>query len=162
MTYDEITHSQVVEIAYKWLIKRVGFAFRELRSLSGECPDVIGFRHTESILIECKVSRSDFLSDKNKPFRKIPDKGMGNYRLYCCPEGMIKKEELPEHWGLIYIIEGKPKLVVNCFNSKGGNRFMDDNKFQINQEEERKVLYTALRRLHIRNRIEEIYTIENL
>lgn len=155
-----LSHRELVEIAYKWLIKRCGFAFKELRSLSNECPDVLGFRSCESILIECKVSRSDFLADKNKPFRKISCNGMGNYRLYCCPKGLIKKEELPEKWGLVYVNEnGKAILVHNCFNSKGGNMFLEENKFEANREEEMKMLYTALRRLHIRNRIEEIYAV---
>lgn len=155
-----LSHRQVVEIAYKWLIKRCGFAFKELRSLSNECPDVLGFRSFESILIECKVSRSDFLADKNKPFRLNPNTGMGNYRLYCCPKGLIKKEELPEKWGLIYINElGKATMVHNCFNHKGGNMFLKENKFEANREEEMKILYTALRRLHIRNRIDEIYAV---
>lgn len=154
------SHRKLVEISYAWLIKRCGFAFKELRSFSNECPDVLGFRSDESILIECKVSRNDFLADKNKPFRKISCNGMGNYRLYCCPKGLIKKEELPEKWGLIYVNEnGKATLVHNCFNNKGGNMFLEENRFEANREEEIKMLYTALRRLHIRNRIEEIYAV---
>ena len=156
----DFSHRKLVEISYEWLIKRCGFAFKELRSLSNECPDVLGFRADESILIECKVSRSDFLADKNKPFRKISCNGMGNYRLYCCPKGLIKKEELPEKWGLIYVNEkGKAILVHNCFNSKGGNMFLEENRFDSNRVEEMRMLYTALRRLHIRKRIDEIYHV---
>lgn len=156
----DLSHRGLVEIAYKWLIKKCGFAFKELRSLSNECPDVLGFNSCSSILIECKVSRSDFLADKNKHFRKISSKGMGNYRLYCCPKGLIKKEELPEKWGLIYINEfGKATLVHNCFNNKGGNMFLDENRFEANTKEEMYMLYTALRRLHIRGRIDEIYAV---
>ncbi|MEO5991406.1 MAG: hypothetical protein ABIP68_07185 [Ferruginibacter sp.] len=156
-----LSHHNLVEISYKWLIKRCGFAFKELRSLSSECPDVLGFRSCESILIECKISRSDFLSDKNKPFRKVSSNGMGNYRLYCCPKGLIKKEELPEKWGLIYVNEfGKATLVHNCFNNKGGNMYLEDNRFEANTKEEMYMLYAALRRLHIRGRIDEIYDME--
>ncbi|PSR54180.1 hypothetical protein AHMF7605_11930 [Adhaeribacter arboris] len=154
----EFTHNQIVELAYKWLLKRTGFAFKELRSLSNECPDVLGFRHEASILIECKISRNDFLCDKNKSFRKNPSIGMGNYRLYCCPDGLIKKEELPEKWGLIYVNqEGKCRLVHNCFNHRGGNMFLPKNQFEANLTEERKMLYTALRRMHIKGVLDLIY-----
>jgi hypothetical protein len=90
-----MTHKEIVEIAYRWVLKNGGMtiAFKELYSLANEIPDVIGFNHWESAVIECKVSRSDFLSDKKKQHRT---KGMGNWRFYCCPKGMIKKEELPE------------------------------------------------------------------
>lgn len=155
------THKEMVEIAYRWLIGRVGFAFKELRALTYECPDVIGFRSGESILIECKVSRADFLCDKKKPFRVNPEQGMGNYRLYCCPTGMIKKEELPAKWGLLYVsAAGKCRIVHNPFNGKGGNMYLDENKFEANKREEMAMMYSALRRLHLRNRIDEIYSVQ--
>src|SRR5688572_21445214 len=108
------THKQVVEIAYRWLVKNgsVGVVFKELKSYANEIPDVIGFSSWESILIEVKVSRSDFLCDKNKPHRT---KGMGNWRFYCCPKGMIRREELPAGWGLIYIDEAaKARMEYDC------------------------------------------------
>src|ERR1700743_1391059 len=104
-----LTHSELVQIAYRWVLKNgsCGVAFKELVTLgSNEIPDVIGFGAWEhSVLIECKVSRSDFLADKHKSFRKEPHLGMGNQRFYCCPTGLIKVEELPEGWGLIYVNE---------------------------------------------------------
>lgn len=75
----------------------------------GENPDVFGVRHginsngMGTFLIEAKTSRSDFLADRNKPHRKDPSLGMGKYRYYICPNGLIKQEELPEKWGLIYV-----------------------------------------------------------
>jgi len=108
------THKKLVEIAYRWLLNNggVGVAFKELKSSADEIPDVIGFDSWHSILIEVKVSRSDFLSDKKKSHRS---KGMGNWRFYCCPSGMIKKEELPPKWGLIYVNEkGKARIEYDC------------------------------------------------
>jgi len=85
-----MTHDEGCEIAYKWLLntRNCGFAFKELTAatLYGEIPDAIGFRGWgESILIEVKTSRADFLKDKNKRFRKEPEKGMGTYRFYITP-----------------------------------------------------------------------------
>jgi len=44
-------------------------AFKELKTAGIEIPDVIGFGSGFSIVIECKVSRADFLQDKKKPHR---------------------------------------------------------------------------------------------
>jgi hypothetical protein len=62
---------------------------------TGEVPDVIAWKSfCKSILVECKVSRADFLSDPSKPFRLKPEEGMGSQRLYMAPAGMIRAEEL--------------------------------------------------------------------
>ena len=69
-----MTHDQLVARAKHWLLNTYGcgFAFAELTACtnSGEIPDAIGFKYGHSILVECKTSRSDFLSDKKKTFRK--------------------------------------------------------------------------------------------
>lgn len=171
-----LTHRQVVEIAYKWLLKNggVGIAFKELKSIDAEIPDLIGFDSEQSILIEVKVSRSDFLSDKKKPHRA---KGMGNWRFYCCPKGLIKINELPAKWGLIYIDEkGKARIEYDCRRKKIKEECVNErcrqvypegfyyrvvraaeNWFEADVIAERRIMYTALRRLHLRGRIEEIY-----
>lgn len=75
----------------------------------GENPDVFGVRHglnrngMGTFLLEAKTSRSDFLADRSKPHRANPEQGMGKYRYYICPNDLIKPEELPEKWGLIYV-----------------------------------------------------------
>lgn len=173
------THKQIVDIAFKWIINNgsVGVAFKELHSLASEIPDVIGFGSWESVLIECKVSRSDFLKDKKKSHRT---KGMGNWRFYCCPKGMIKVNELPQGWGLIYVDDnGKARIEFDCRKKKinegwpqewmkaeypnGFERMIaaTENKFMCDHEEERKIMYTALRRLFLRGRMEEIYTMKD-
>lgn len=73
-----------------------------------ESPDLIGFRNdNETTVVEVKVTRSDFLSDKNKKFRNQPEFGMGCFRYYACPEGLISKDELPDKWGLIEVTENQ-------------------------------------------------------
>lgn len=85
------------------------FAIREA-AVYGENPDVFGIRHghadrydTGTIVLEAKTSRGDFLNDKKKPFRIDPDTGMGRWRYYICPEGLILPAELPPRWGLLYV-----------------------------------------------------------
>jgi hypothetical protein len=82
---------------------RCGIVFIEKSTWNIEQPDVIGFNTSNSTVIECKLSRADFLSDKKKKFRINSKIGMGNYRYYYCPHGLIKHNELPNKWGLIYL-----------------------------------------------------------
>jgi hypothetical protein len=71
-------------------------------SCGREIPDALGWRWDDSVLIECKVSRADFLRDKNKAFRKEGEKSLGKYRFYLCPPGVILPADLPPRWGLLY------------------------------------------------------------
>jgi hypothetical protein len=84
----------------KW--QKPTYVVCELERSNAECPDVFGFGSAYTQLIEVKVSRADFLSDKNKYWRKNSDKGLGQLRSYLCPDGLIKVSELPEKWGLLY------------------------------------------------------------
>ena len=96
-------HSDLVGISCK-IARKLGFplVIPEAKSTVDEIPDVIAFRGGgDSLVIECKVSRSDFLADKEKPFRKEPCLGMGMYRVYVATENVLKPGELsllPEGW----------------------------------------------------------------
>lgn len=96
----------------------------ELVTCEQEIPDVFGWNYWTTVLIEVKVSRSDFLADKKKWFRIYPEKGMGDYRYYCCPDGLIKENELPEKWGLLYEKDGvitvikKAEISQVCLSSE--------------------------------------------
>lgn len=156
-------HKKLVDSAYNWILKNssCGVAFKELNASTsnGECPDVIGFgAWGHSVLIECKASRSDFHADKKKKFRKNPTMGMGTQRFYCCPTGLLKTSDLPEGWGLIYVNE---KFKARCFYSPyKGNIGERSRGFEKNILAEHGLMYSALRRLHIRGRIDEIYDIK--
>lgn len=150
-------HSELVDIAEKWVLKRCGFAFKELTTFAGETPDVIGFRSGDTILIECKVSRADFLQDKKKHFRRRPKSGVGSFRFYMCPKGLIIPEELPEQWGLIYVNDkgiAKQKIGPegNVWSFPSDFYFTDRNIYGENA-----IMYSALRRLHIHGVIPLIY-----
>jgi len=107
-------HAELCMIALKWL-KRANsagghgchIALSECRSgWDGEIPDAIGFRaaglHDGSVVVEVKTSRADFIADRKKPHRQRGE-GMGNWRYFMCPEGVIQANELPDGWGLLWV-----------------------------------------------------------
>ncbi len=125
----KFTHKELTELAVKWLKRSQSqkgpgchIAVSECRSgWSDEIPDAIGFRaagkNDGSIIVEVKVSRSDFLADAKKPHRNGSVKGLGNWRYYLCPEGVIKADEIPDNWGLLYVNNrGHIKPVVGPMN----------------------------------------------
>lgn len=151
-------HDELVLRAERWL-KQVGCGvtirdpFRAY-PVNGEQPDAIGWRDGLSILIECKVSRADFLADKNKAFRADPTKGMGDWRFYLCPPGVITVEDLPAGWGLLWATE-KTLRKVHGFPKHGA--WWQNKPFEPCKRSESMMLVTALRRLQIRGYLEEIY-----
>lgn len=122
----EWTHAELVKRAAKWLsgTMRCGVVLCECAS-GTEQPDAIGWKRAghHSILVEVKVSRTDFLKDKKKWFRRQPEYGLGQERWYLTPPGLVKPEELPESWGLA---EAKGKIVrkivkppkLKCYDQK--------------------------------------------
>lgn len=109
-----MTHNELNEIAAKWLKRPLSgsgpgcqVALTEVGGLyGGERADAFGYRwgfEGGSIVVESKVSRSDFFADRAKPHRNGTTSGMGNYRYYICPEGLINIEDLPHGWGLLWV-----------------------------------------------------------
>ena len=98
-----MTHEQLVERAVRWLRSyRCGVVLSEQACVSGEMPDAIGWKKaSHSVLVECKISRADFLADRDKPFRLRPEQGVGSERFYLTPPNLIRIEELPAGWGLL-------------------------------------------------------------
>ncbi|GAB0154392.1 adenylosuccinate synthase [Marinobacterium sp. BA1] len=112
----EYTHSALCDLAVDWLKRpqsRDGhgcqIAMSEVPTgWVGEIPDAIGFRaqgqyDDGSVVVEVKTSRADFLADRKKPHRSGEVNGVGRWRYFMCPEGLIQPEELPEQWGLLYV-----------------------------------------------------------
>src|ERR1700687_2074111 len=100
-----VTHAKLVSMAVRWLRRyRCGVVLSEQACVSGEMPDAIGWKKAcHSVLVESKVSRGDFLADRDKPFRQKPDLGVGCERYYLAPHGLIRIEELPPGWGLLEV-----------------------------------------------------------
>ena len=92
-------------MAVGWLRRyRCGVVLSEQACVSGEMPDAIGWKKAcHSVLVECKVSRADFLVDREKTFRQVPENGVGCERFYLVPRGLIRGEELPADWGLLEV-----------------------------------------------------------
>jgi hypothetical protein len=53
-----------------------------------------------SVVVECKVTRADFLADLKKPWRQQPN-ALGCERFYLAPKGLISAQDLPKNWGLL-------------------------------------------------------------
>lgn len=143
-------HPELVRLAEYWLMKslKCSFSLTEMKCCqSKEIPDSIGFRQGFSVLVECKVSRADFLADAQKEFRQQPSLGMGNFRFFLCPEGVIRPEDLPPKWGLVWIVRGKPRHIVgprgNAWTYSGRDFFFEEK----NLEAEWGLMASALRRL---------------
>jgi len=80
----------------------------EFATVADENPDVIGWApEAGSVLIECKLIRSDFLRDAAKTVRRDPRSGMGHRRYYLCPADLIQVKDLPPKWGLLWVVKGQ-------------------------------------------------------
>jgi hypothetical protein len=138
-----MTHAQLVERAVRWLRSyRCGVVLSEQACVSGEMPDAIGWKQAcHSVLVECKVTRGDFLADRDKPFRLKPDKGVGSERFYLTPPGLVKLEELPTGWGLLEYRRGRVEMLhasVKNLRTAVGFRY------------EMNLLLASLRRVEVR------------
>ena len=108
------THATLVERAAHWLARDAGIV---LTTISGphreEQADVFAASRggDETTVIECKQSRADFLADLDKPHRAVGVLALGNRRLYYTVAGLVKPEEVPEPWGLVYLTPSGNKTV---------------------------------------------------
>ena len=138
-----MTHAQMVEKAVRWLRSyRCGVVLSEQACVSGEMPDAVGWKQaSHSVLVECKVTRSDFLADREKPFRQKPEKGVGSERFYLTPAGLIKVDELPFGWGLLQIQRDRIEMVhPSAKNLRTATGF----RYEMN------LLLASLRRVEVR------------
>jgi hypothetical protein len=136
-----MTHKELVDAGAVWLTKqansyyRCQYAVKEFRYAGCEEPDVFGIRSGGTVLIEVKVSRRDYLKDKQKPHR-CNTNGLGNSKFYLCPQGLIKPEELAESWGLLYFHDGKITVIKQPVYQNAPN-----------SRDEISLMYSILRRL---------------
>jgi len=138
-----MTHAQLVEKAVRWLRSyRCGVVLSEQACVSGEMPDAIGWKQAcRSVLVECKVTRGDFLADREKPFRVKPEKGVGSERFYLTPPGLIQVDEIPCGWGLLQCRRDRIEMIrpsTENLRTAAGFRY------------EMNLLLSSLRRVEVR------------
>jgi hypothetical protein len=138
-----MTHAQLVERAVRWLRSyRCGVVLSEQACVSGEMPDAIGWkRANHSVLVECKLTRADFLADRGKPFRQKPEEGVGSERFYLTPSALVRLEELPPGWGLLEFRRGRVEVVEH---SAKNLRMAAGLRYEMN------LLLASLRRVELR------------
>jgi hypothetical protein len=106
-----VQHSTLVAMGVRWLSRQCSVVLYEFATPTDENPDVIGWAPgAGSVLIECKLTRSDFLKDATKTVRKNPRAGMGQRRYYLCPPDLIQVKNLPPKWGLLWA--AKSQVIV--------------------------------------------------
>lgn len=91
-------HKLLTEMGAKWL-RQNGFdviATEHTCEQNLKQAGVVAFRSNCSALIEVIANR-DFLADRTDSVG-----GVGVYRFYLCPEGLLAPEDLPPRWGLLY------------------------------------------------------------
>jgi hypothetical protein len=108
-----MSHAQLVRLAEKWLRSyRCGVVLSEQACVTGEMPDAIGWKRAcHSVLVECKISRADFLADRAKPWRTKPELGVGCERFYLASAGLLGDDELPAGWGLLACRNRKIEMI---------------------------------------------------
>ena len=160
---DLSSHAELCALAQRWLKRNnsagghaCDIAFSEVWSgVSGEVPDAIGFRRRGfedgSVVVEVKVTRSDFLNDHKKPHRQSG--GLGNWRYYLCPEELIQPDELPPGWGLLWVNQRghiKPKAGVAAVIKNYGSRTKALQQFWHDSDQERElyIVVRILRQIH--------------
>lgn len=115
----EMTHDEIADFAAAY-IRKHGFpvSFSNLTSTNlREQPDVLGIDIVgTSFLGEVKVSRSDFLADKKKEFRTNGE-GIGDFRAYITPKGLLKPQDIPYGW-MLWEVHGKTKPIMKIIKGK--------------------------------------------
>lgn len=150
-------HQHLIGKGERWLRSQgcgVVLADVVAHTATGESPDLIGWRGGEtvpvSIMVEAKVSRSDFRRDLQKRFRNA-GKGMGDWRFYLVPQGLLSVADLPDGWGLI---ELAGKRILKTHGVPGNTQWATTNPFAGAKGPEMEMLYSGLRRkqtIHTQN-----------
>ncbi|MCS4309472.1 hypothetical protein M2404_003844 [Rheinheimera pacifica] len=155
-------HDFLVKRAVRWLqspLSKGGpgchTAISEAKTgFNGEIADAIGFRAcgtfaSGSVLVEVKVSRADFLADKYKPHRQSG--GVGNWRYYLCPEGVINVGDIPPGWGLLWTNpRGKVTALAGAVTTThvvNHRELMASTRFESDGEKEFYMLVRSLSRV---------------
>ena len=147
-------HNDLIDIGRKWLMNPYSNGSKDYghsacsvilselcaHTRYGEIPDILGFNNnvSRSILIECKISRSDFYADLKKQHRHPAlELGIGSQRWYLAPVGIIPIDKVPEKWGLLEVANNKIQVIKKCL--------LQERDFQ----SEINMLVSTMRRLNV-------------
>jgi hypothetical protein len=137
-----MTHDDLVKRGVNWLRNnqvsemRFPIVLPEYKCYANSIPDVIGLNHHITAVIECKVSKADYLADYHKGHRHHLFQ-LGSYRYYLCPAGLIEPSEVNGGWGLLYCHQYKITI------KKESERF----PIEQTRPQEYQVMYSLIRRL---------------
>lgn len=145
----KLTHDKLVMIGAAWIWGQgANIVVTEFSGGQGEIPDVLAWgNRARSILIEAKASYGDYSGDKQKSFRRYPEKGIGGQRYFIMPSELAKKVikgKFPDKWGLLSVkiykgVDKKTKYKVQVLRQSGW--------FKHDKTKESKMLISALRRI---------------
>lgn len=141
-----MTHADLVELAVTWLRGRYrcGIVLSEQACCTGEVPDVIGWKgRCRSVVVECKITRADYLADRGKPWRQNSETAVGCERFYMAPAGLIAAAELPADWGLLAVRGRKVEIAV-ASSTRRSLRSPEGMMHEMN------LLLASLRRVEVR------------
>jgi uncharacterized Zn finger protein (UPF0148 family) len=118
------THEALCERAKSWLYGQVQCHLAIINPPSGgkERPDVIGWRFSESWLIECKTNRRDFFREEEKSSRSDLSLGAGKFRYYLVPDNLVSVDEVPSGWGLLFVNGGIIVIAKEAVPVDGRNK----------------------------------------
>ena len=139
-----MTHKELVNGAKEWLLsaKQCSPVFTERGSARiSEMPDAIGWSGKGSIVVEVKVSRSDFMVDAKKPFRMKPELGMGKFRFMMMPQDLYTSLEGHDFggWGVLTV-----KDVLGGISRPTQVRLMGSKEFDFSMNAEINFLRSRL------------------
>lgn len=120
-----MTHAELVTRAARWLRSTIkcGVVLTE-HNAGSEFPDAIGWKSGFSYLVECKVSRSDFLADLKKTSRASYEVRPAFQCYYLTPPQLLDPDvwpnspfALPHGWGLLEAHARHVKVVTPALPS---------------------------------------------
>lgn len=117
MSVDLTQHSYLVQRAARWLRGTRKCAVVATEKDPGQIPvvpDAIGWtRDGYSVVVECKVSRSDFLADARKKSRALGIV-LGDERWYLTAPGVVRPADLEPGVGLLELHGNTTRKVVRA------------------------------------------------